>query len=176
MKFLVGLILGFILLPALAYWYASSGRMPVATSEPPLPMERKFTSLALHAVVGKEAPQTVPIQADEGAYLAGAEVYRNNCAVCHGVPGGQETGIAKGEFPHPPQLFETDEMVTDDPPGVTFWKAKHGIRLTGMPGFEKSLSDTQLWDLSVLLANADKIPPAVRQALTATSPAPGQSK
>ena len=175
MKFLFGVLVGIILVVGFSYWYVGSGHMPVATSASPLPFERMYTKRALHAAL-LQAPTTVPIQADEAAFLAGAEVYRNECAGCHGVPGGNPSSLAKGEFPVPPQLFDPDEMVTDDPPGVTFWKTKHGIRLTGMPGFQKSLSDLQIWQVSLLLADADKISPAVKQTILATSPPPGQSK
>jgi mono/diheme cytochrome c family protein len=46
--------------------------------------------------------------------------------------------------------------VSDDPPGVTYWKVANGIRLTGMPSFDKVLSSPQMWQVSILLANADK--------------------
>jgi thiosulfate dehydrogenase len=42
----------------------------------------------------------------------------------------------------------------------------HGIRLTGMPGFRGSLSDTQAWQVSILLAHADHLPDSVKSALT----------
>jgi hypothetical protein len=35
-----------------------------------------------------------------------------------------------------------------------------------MPGFKGSLTDTQLWQVSVMLANADKLPPAAKAALS----------
>jgi mono/diheme cytochrome c family protein len=53
--------------------------------------------------------------------------------------------------------------VEDDPEGVTFWKIKHGIRLTGMPSFRSSLSDQQIWTLALFLKHMDKLPPAVQQ-------------
>ena len=65
-------------------------------------------------------------------------------------------------------------MVTDDPVGVTYWKAKHGIRLSGMPGYTGLLTDEQLWTVSLFLANADKLPPSVKQALTAPPQMPKQ--
>ena len=74
-------------------------------------------------------------------------------------------------FPHPPHLFR-GKGVTDDEPGETFWKVKNGIRLTGMPGFEKSLSETQIWQVSLLLANADKLPDSVKQSLATAPPTP----
>ena len=171
-KFLFGLILGLIFFPAGLLWYFLSGRAPVATASPPLPMERHLAMLALHAAARREAPQSVPLKNDEATLVAGAQVYRGNCAVCHGLPGRPATPIAQGMFPRPPQLFEPKEMVTDDPPGETFWKAKNGIRLTGMPGFHASLSDEQLWQVSLLLAGADKLPASVQQELTPHSSAP----
>jgi mono/diheme cytochrome c family protein len=61
--------------------------------------------------------------------------------------------------------------VTDDPAWETYWKAKNGIRLTGMPAFKETLNDTQIWQVSVLLANADKISPAVKTALASAAAA-----
>jgi mono/diheme cytochrome c family protein len=55
--------------------------------------------------------------------------------------------------------------VTDDPPGETYWKVANGIRLTGMPGFTTSLSNEQMWQVSLLLADANKLPAAARAAL-----------
>ena len=63
--------------------------------------------------------------------------------------------------------------VTDDPPGETYWKVSGGIRMTGMPGFEKTLSTTQMWQVSLLLANADKLPQAAKDGLVPPAvPAP----
>jgi mono/diheme cytochrome c family protein len=64
-------------------------------------------------------------------------------------------------FPHAPQLLDKEDMVTDDPVGESFWKVKNGIRLSGMPGFKQSLSETQMWQVSALLAKADQLPPEV---------------
>jgi mono/diheme cytochrome c family protein len=79
-------------------------------------------------------------------------------------------------FPKPPQLLTVKETVSDDPAGETYWKVKNGIRLTGMPGFSASLTDQQMWQVSALLARADKLPPEVQEALkpgavTAAAPA-----
>jgi mono/diheme cytochrome c family protein len=60
--------------------------------------------------------------------------------------------------------------VTDDPPGETYWKAANGIRLTGMPGYKGSLSETQLWQVSLMLANADKLPPSAKAAVAQAVP------
>ena len=36
-----------------------------------------------------------------------------------------------------------------------------------MPGFSKSLSETQMWQMALLLANAEKLPDSAKAALVA---------
>jgi mono/diheme cytochrome c family protein len=72
-------------------------------------------------------------------------------------------------FPHPPQLFK-GKGVTDDPAGETFWRTANGIRLTGMPGFRGTLTDVQIWQVSLLLLNAGKLPPPVRDLVAQPLP------
>lgn len=167
---ILGIVLGAALVVAAFYAYMISGRASVGTSEAPMPLERFFVKAALQARLDRDAHVAPPIKPSPATLLAGARVFRRDCAACHGLPGQPVPTIAKGMFPKPPQLFARDEMVTDDPVGTTFWKAKNGIRLTGMPGFHASLSDEQLWQVSMLLSHADKLPAEVQQALGA---APG---
>ncbi len=175
-KFLLGVIIGLVLLPIVVYIYFSRGLAPVATSAPPMPFERMFAKMALHARLDKEVPKSVPIPADEANLAAGAQVYKDHCAVCHGLAGQQQSAIAAGMFPKPPKLME-GTGVTDDPAGETYWKVSGGIRMTGMPGFEKTLSTTQMWQVSLLCANADKLPASVKQSLAGgPSPATAEMK
>lgn len=164
-RFVLGVIVGLILAPlaVLAWFYW--GHPPVAVTDPPLPMERQLTHVALDARIDGEAPGNPPIQADETNLTAGAEVYRDQCATCHGFY-GKPSSFAQEMYPDAPALWQkhtnSDVVgVSDDPPGVTYWKVANGIRLTGMPAFKKTLTDTEMWQVSLLLANADKpLPPA----------------
>lgn len=165
-KFLFGLILGLLIPAAVGYCYFRFGYAPVATSSAPMPFEKTMAKMALHARIQKEAPtKAAPIPADEPNLAQGATIYADNCAFCHGLPSQKATRAAKGMFPLPPQLFEKDDMVTDDPAGVTYWKVANGIRMTGMPGFGETLAPTQMWQVSLLLANADKLPTQVQAVL-----------
>ena len=130
-----------------------------------MPFDRFLAKGALRARIEKEIRQNVPVAADEGTYMAGANVYTRDCAICHGFPNMEPGPIAEGMFPKPPHLFR-GKGVTDDEPGETYWKIANGIRLSGMPGFKQSLTETQMWQASVLLANADKISDAVKQQLS----------
>jgi mono/diheme cytochrome c family protein len=162
-------IIGIIFLAVVGYSYFAGGIAPVATADKPMPFERMLASKALHARIDKEMPKSAPLPANEETFMAGAQVFREQCSVCHGLPGMEQSDIALGEFPKPPHLFR-GKGVTDDPPGETYWKVSNGIRLTGMPGFKGRLTDTQIWQVSLLLANADKISDAVKQALLPPSP------
>ncbi|MGB2624054.1 MAG: c-type cytochrome [Candidatus Acidiferrum sp.] len=167
---ILGVFLTILLLVCGVYFYFSTGRAPVAVTDPPMPFEMKFAHMALDAHIAKQQIPESPVAADEKSYLAGVEVYKQNCAMCHGLPDQPRTNIAQGEYPRPPQLFH-GVGVTDDPPSETYWKAENGIRLTGMPGFKGRLTETEIWEVSVLLANADKVPASVKAALAAP-PAP----
>ncbi len=168
-KILIGVALGFILIFAGAYFFLISGAMPVATKGPPLPLEKWVTSQALHAAMRGETETQSPYPEDSETFLAGSKIYKQNCAVCHGTPAAKETAIAKGLFPKPPQFFKDDEGVTDDPSGEIFWFVKNGVRLTGMPGFTDSLSEKELWQVSLFLKNTDKLSQNVKDSLNGSS-------
>jgi len=164
-RVLLGVVLGIVLVPLAVLVWFHHGHPPVAVADPPFPMERKITGFALHARIDREMVKTPPIQADEAAFVAGAEVYRDQCAACHGFH-GKQSRFGGQMFPPAPQLWEKHRNsdvvgVSDDPPGETYWKVVNGIRLTGMPSYKKILTDPEMWQVTLLLANADKpLPPA----------------
>jgi mono/diheme cytochrome c family protein len=162
--FILGIVAGVIGIAAAVYIYFDKGFAPVATSAQAMPFEKMLAKKALHARVEKEIPKEVPLSWSEDNLVAGARVYKDNCAVCHGVTTGEQSYIALGMFPKPPKLLQ-GTGVTDDPPQETYWKVANGIRMTGMPGFRNMLSDTEMWQLSVMLANANKLPKAAQDAL-----------
>lgn len=162
MKFLLGMVAGWAALLVAVYLWAYSGRFPVATSSQPLPLEVSLAGTALHYASHRLAPKDVPNEASASDLTAAASNYASDCAFCHGLAGRPVPVAATGMFPPPPQLFT---KVDDDPAGVTFWRIKNGIRLTGMPAFGPSLSDQQIWQLTFFLAQAKSLPPAAQRAL-----------
>ena len=165
-----GIILGILLVPLAGLLWLYYGKVPVAVADPPLPQEAAVTGLALHSRIDREMIQRPPIEADEHAFIAGAHVYSEKCAMCHGYY-SKPSAIGQNMFPSAPPLWEKHRSgtvvgVSDDPPGETYWKVANGIRLTGMPDFKTQLSDTEIWQVSLLLANADKpLPPAALSIL-----------
>ena len=168
---ILGIVLGVLLILGGVYFYFSSGRAPVATSAPAMPFEKTFVRIGLHAYLEKLPHPEPQVPADEANLLAGAKVYKEHCAVCHGLPGEPKTLLAQGMYPQPPQLFH-GVGVTDDDAWESYWKVENGIRMSGMAGFKGRLTETQIWQVSVLVKNADKLPESVKKELAATSPAP----
>lgn len=168
---ITGIILGVLLILFAVYWYFATGRAPVAVSAADMPFERRLAKLAQHAYLDKQPHPESPVPADEKNLLAGADVYQKNCAVCHSLPGAERSAIALGMYPKPPELFK-GTGVTDDETWESYWKVANGIRMTGMPGFRNHLNDTQIWQVSVLVKSADKIPDSVKKALAPPLSAP----
>ena len=160
--------LGFIgALASAAYIFIRVGGVPMATSAP-LPLAKTIAGLDLAASYGNATQQTNPLPVDEANLLAGARKSSEQCSVSHGEPHSQPLAIAKGMFPPPPQLFE--QTVTNDPEGITFWNVSNGICMTGMPGFQNTLSDTERWQVTMLLAHTDRLPARVQTSLTTLNP------
>lgn len=167
-KFTVGLLLGICVPLLAAYLFLISGGMPVATKGKALPLEHFIASKAIHVAMGREIARPSPVPADEQNLLAGAKVYNVHCSVCHGTPvrPASISSIAKGMFPPPPLLVGPEKGVTNNSVGESFWKVKNGIRLTGMPGYGDSLTETEMWQAALIVAHAHELSPAVQKLLS----------
>ena len=167
---ILAFLLGVLLIPIAGFLYFRFGHPPVAVADQPFPFEAQIVHVPLQARIDRESPGNAPIEVSEVNLVAGAKIYREQCAFCHGLM-GQPSTIAPHMYPSTPQLWSSHRKgvvgVSDDPPGETYWKVANGIRLTGMPAFGKSLSETEMWQVSLLLANADKpLPDAAKNLVT----------
>ena len=163
-------VAGLLVLPVAAYIYIAYGRPPVATADAPFPFEARIVAIPLDARIHREMPGSAPLAITDANLSAGATVYKQECAFCHGLPGHISPRGAT-MFPRAPQLWQKHRHgsavgVSDDPVGETYWKVKNGIRLTGMPAYQQILSEDQMWQVSLLLSQADKpMSPAASSAL-----------
>jgi thiosulfate dehydrogenase len=162
-----GIIIGFVLAVAVmtggVYYYFASGMAPAAVSDPMMPFEKKMANMALDAHIEKQHLGESPVLADEPDLVDGARIYKMNCADCHGLP-GYPSDYKTMMFPVPTQMFE-GKGATDDPPSESYWKAANGIRLSGMPSFKTKLTQTQLWQVSELVAHANELPDSAKKIL-----------
>jgi thiosulfate dehydrogenase len=140
------------------------GLAPAAAGDPPLPLEKTVTQMALRARISKEPPGTMMISPNEPNLLSGAKIYVERCASCHGLPGQAPPEIGARMYPPATPLFK-GKGVTDDPVVEDYWKVANGIRLTGMPAFKSILNDQQVWQVSQLIMHADQLPDSVKRLL-----------
>jgi mono/diheme cytochrome c family protein len=168
--FVIGVLVGVLLLAGGVYYYFVSGMAPAAVADPPMMMEKKMANRSLDAHIQKANIPAPPIQPSEDNMVAGAKIYKDNCAVCHGLPNQPPPAISGNFYPDATLMFK-GKGVTDDPPQESYWKIKNGIRLTGMPTFKGVLDDTQMWQMALFVANADKLPDSAKKLLV-PEPAP----
>lgn len=170
-KVFLGFILGIFFVAAVVFLDLRFGALPVAVVDKAFPLEKQIVKVPMQARIDREL-KTAPFGTSEDVFEGGAKVYREQCASCHGTP-GHDVAFAKVMYPSAPQLWVKHGKskvvgVSDDEAGETYWKVANGIRLTGMPSFDHVLSDTEMWQVSLLLKNADKeLPLPVTQILTA---------
>ena len=105
-----------------------------------------FLTLAAHGQSPLErAPAKVfarsnPFEGNETARRAGAKVFHNECAACHG---SQAEGMGKA-----PALARRE--VQQAPPGAIFWVLRNGSLHRGMPSFAH-LPEPRLWQVVTYL-------------------------
>lgn len=164
---------GLLTIPLLGYVYLRFGAPPVAVTDTAFPLEKQIVHVPLHARIAREMPGAAPIASNPQTLLAGAAIYQEHCAFCHGLP-GSPAAIGKHMYPAAPGLWVSHRPgvvgVSDDPVGESYWKVKNGIRLAGMPAYADLLSEQQMWEVSLLVKSADHpLSPELAAALT---PAP----
>src|SRR5215469_6172598 len=163
-KFFLGVVVGIALVVLASYLFMTCGGIFMGTDAKPLPLEGTIIGAAITASIGTSANDPSPLPADESNLLGGAKMYMQACAGCHGRL-DQASSSAKGFYPLPPHLLPPATGVTDDPVGSTHWVVKHGVRFSAMPSFSQKLSDTEIWQVSLLLRNANKLPDSVKESL-----------
>ncbi|MGI4852887.1 MAG: c-type cytochrome [Janthinobacterium lividum] len=168
---LLGLLggVGLTLCCVAAYFYL--GHPPIAATDKAALWEPLVQAIPLKSRALSEA-KPAPFPASEEVFEAAAHTYRAQCSQCHGTPGA-ESALGRDMVPRAQQFFAPRERraIATQAPGEVFWKTAFGIRRSGMPAYNRSLSNTQLWQLSLLLHSAgDELPTPVQTILTAGVP------
>jgi mono/diheme cytochrome c family protein len=96
-----------------------------------------------HSVAVRARAIDVPALEDPKRVEAGAQRYAALCVGCHLAPGLTKSDIRSGLYPHPPSLAQ--EEMRDS--RRAFWTIKHGIKMSAMPAWGKSLDDATIWDI-----------------------------
>jgi mono/diheme cytochrome c family protein len=67
--------------------------------------------------------------------------------------------LAHSMYPPPPQLIVEP---SDDPEWHVFYAIRTGIRYSGMPAWNKVLSEDDMWKVTAFLSRLQKLPPGVQ--------------
>jgi mono/diheme cytochrome c family protein len=100
---------------------------------------------------------------DPEGIAAGGRRYAALCAGCHLAPGMLNSDIRPGLYPHPPNLAEGEELESRR----AFWVVKHGIKMSAMPAWGKTLDDREIWDVVAFLRKMPGMTPESYRRISA---------
>jgi mono/diheme cytochrome c family protein len=103
-------------------------------------------------------PQLAPTPA---MIQSGAQHYAALCVGCHLAPGVVKSDLRTGLYPHPPNLAQEDMQESRR----TFWIIKHGIKMSAMPAWGKTLDDAAIWDVVAFVRKMPGMAPEDYQQL-----------
>jgi mono/diheme cytochrome c family protein len=104
----------------------------------------------------------VPKLDDPARIAAGAHRYAALCVGCHLAPGVSKSDIRPGLYPHAPNLAQEDIHDAQK----AFWIIKHGIKMSAMPAWGKSLDDAAIWDIVSFVRQMPAMTPETYQQLS----------
>jgi mono/diheme cytochrome c family protein len=104
----------------------------------------------------------VPSLDDPRGVALGARRYAALCAGCHLAPGAAKSDIRSGLYPHPPNLAEEEVQ----PAQRAFWIVKHGIKMSAMPAWSKTLDDASIWDVVAFIRKMPAMTPETYRELS----------
>jgi len=124
-------------------------------------LERRVAMPSLDASLDRHAGEARnPVAATDASLLAGMKIYQTNCAGCHGDVQQRHVVFADSFYPRAPQFMED---APDMPENQNFYIIQHGIRLSGMPGWQSSLNEQEMWQVTTFLSHMDKLSPELSE-------------
>ena len=159
-KILLGAIITILVLILAGLGFAMLGLFPTPANVEPPHWERHLAMSAVDNSMDRHAPRVSnPLTPTDQNLEDGMKLYTMNCAVCHGGLDRKPSTLATSFYPPPPNLVANPP---DDPEWHIFFTIRTGIRYTGMPAWDKTLNDQEMWKVTMFLSHMDKLPPAVQ--------------
>jgi thiosulfate dehydrogenase len=159
-KFLLGVIVTLVILILGGLGCAMLGLLPTIANVEPPHWERHLANVSVDASMERHAPRaTNPLPPTDQNIEDGMKIYTMNCAVCHGSLDRKPTELGHSFYPPAPNLVSDPP---DDPEWHTYFTIRTGVRYTGMPAWDKTLSDQDIWKVTTFLTQMDKLSPAVQ--------------
>jgi mono/diheme cytochrome c family protein len=160
-NFLLGVVITILVLVFGGIGLALLGFFPTPANVAPPEFETHIAMSALDNSIERHAPRlTNPVPPTDENLIAGAKVYAMNCGVCHGDLDSKSAILEKSLYPPPPNLIMHP---LDDPEWHVYYTIRTGVRYTGMPAWDKALTDPDMWKVTAFLTRINKLPPAVQE-------------
>jgi cytochrome c len=160
-KFFLGVIITLVVLILGGLGFALLGFFPTAANVTPPHIETRLANGAMDASMERHAPHVVsPLTPTDQNLEDGMKLYTMNCAVCHGGLDRKTASLSNSFYPPAPNLISDPP---DDPEWHVFYTIRTGVRYTAMPAWDKTLSEQDMWKITMLLSHMDKLPPAVHE-------------
>jgi mono/diheme cytochrome c family protein len=160
-KFLFGVIVTLLIIILGGLGFAMLGMFPTPANVEPPHWERHLANEAVDASMERHAPRvTNPLSATDQNLEDGMKIYTVNCAGCHGGLDRKPTDFGHSFYPPAPNLISDPP---DDPEWHIFYTIRTGVRYTGMPAWDKTLSEQDIWKITTFLSHMDKLPPTVQE-------------
>jgi len=170
-NFFYGIIFTAVVILAGGFFFIKRGYLSTEADQPAPGFEKKFAMSVVDASVDRHAPDRKnPVQPTDENLVAGAKIYLDHCAGCHGLPSNPDSHFGHSFYPPVPQFFNE---APDMPENQNFYVTQHGTRWTGMPAWSKTLSEQQTWTVVTFISHIEKLPPAALKVLEQPASAPG---
>jgi mono/diheme cytochrome c family protein len=159
-NFILGIVVTILVLLIGSLGFALLGFLPTRANVEPPKLERQVAMSALDNSMERHAPHVNnPVPPTDENLIEGLKIYTMNCALCHGGIDRHPSTFEKSFYPPPPSLILHPP---DDPEWHVFYVIRTGVRYTGMPAWDRTLSEPDIWKLTAFLTRVDKLPPAVQ--------------
>ena len=159
-KFVLGVIITLLILVFGGLGFALLGFFPTTANVEPPHWENHLAMSANDASMERHAPRTTnPLMPNDQNLIDGIKLYTMNCAGCHGTLDRKPNTFGASFYPPAPNLISHSP---DDPEWHLFYTIRTGVRYTGMPAWEKTLSSDDMWRVTMFLSHMEKLPPAVQ--------------
>ena len=166
MKVWVGIFLGFAIILVVGFLIVVTGAFDVAAVSPPSKMETRIANFTLKRSVARRAPRIAnPMTASPEVWRAGLSHFKENCVMCHGAPGVDESEFGQGLNPPAPDLTLPAIQKMSD--GELFWIVSNGIRMTGMPAFSPTHKPEEVWKIVSFVRHLPELTDEEQKALSA---------
>jgi mono/diheme cytochrome c family protein len=160
-KFLLGVIFTVLVLILGFLGAAMLGFIQTRANVAPPEWETHLANSASDASMERHAPHlNNPVPPTDQNFEDAMKTYTMNCAQCHGGLDRKPADLGKSFYPPAPNLISHPP---DDPEWHIFYTIRTGVRYTGMPAWDKTLSEQDMWKLASFFAHMEKLPPAVQE-------------